>query len=318
MKRTISFIVATAIAGVAFAATADAAARLKRSAVVDGTSIRLGDVMEGVGAASKVIISEAPEPGKKQIIRVARIKAIAEKHGVKWPETTIRALPVARASHIVPQDVLRMTIKDALVAQGSSEEIAVALLNTSIRLYVPRGAEISVAIDDIQYNQERGSFNAMVRSPADDKDGVRKEIRGRVYAIMDVPVLGRRVPVGQKITNSDVIWMEMRVDRAGRNLVTNVSDLVGKAPKRNLRANRPLRTTDLQRPIVISKGSTVTMIVSIPGMTLSVTGRALENGAKGDTISIKNPQTRSVVEGIVVSPSRVAVRIRQNKIAALN
>ena len=318
MKRAISFIVATAIAGIAFGSVAQATARLKTSAVVDGTTILLGDVMEGVGAAAKIIVAEAPEPGKRQVIRVARIKAIAEKHGVKWQETSIRALPVARASHIVPQEILANGIKEALVAQGSSEEIAVALLNTSIRLYVPRGAEISVAVDDIRYNKERGSFNAVVRAPANDPDGARKEIRGRVHAIMEVPVLGRRVPVGNKILDSDVTWIEMRVSRAGRNLITNLDEIVGKAPKRNLRPNRPLRTTDLRRPIVISKGSTVTMIVSIPGMTLTVTGRALEDGGKGDLIGIMNPQTHSVVEGRVVSPTRVAVRINNNSIAALN
>ncbi|MBT3789452.1 MAG: flagellar basal body P-ring formation protein FlgA [Alphaproteobacteria bacterium] len=318
MKRTISLIVATAIAGIAFSGTAIATARLKTSAVVDGTTIRLGDVMEGAGAASKAIVSEAPEPGKRQVIRVAMIKAIAEKHGVKWQETAIRSLPVSRASHIVPQEVLMLSIKDAIVAQGVSEEIAVALLNTSIRLYVPRGSDVSVAVDDIQYNKERGTFNAMVRSPADDKDGVRKEIRGRVYAVMDVPVLNHRIPVGQKITEGDVTWTEMRVDRAGRNLVTNIAEIVGKAPKRNLRPNRPLRTTDLRRPIVIAKGASVTMVVSIPGMTLSVTGRALEDGGRGDTIGIMNPQTHSVVEGVVVSPTRVDVRMRQNTLASLN
>jgi flagellar basal body P-ring formation protein FlgA len=318
MKRTISFIVATAIAGIALGSTAFATARLKTSAVVDGTTIRLGDVMEGTGAASKVIVAEAPEPGKRQIIRVARIKAIAKKNGVDWQETAIRAIPVARASHVVPQEALTMSIKEALIAQGSSEDISVALLNTSIRMYVPRGADTSVAVDDIQYDKRRGSFNALVRSPADDKDGVRKEIRGRVYAVMDVPVLGHRVPVGTKITESDITWMEMRVDRAGRNLVTNISDLVGKAPKRNLRPNRPLRMTDLRRPIMIAKGSTVTMVVSIPGMTLTVTGRALENGSKGDTIGIMNPQTHSVIEAVVVSSSRALVQMRQNIVASLN
>jgi flagellar basal body P-ring formation protein FlgA len=318
MKRAISFIVATAIAGIAIGSTAYATARLKTSAVVDGTTIRLGDVMEGVGAASKVIVAEAPEPGKRQVIRVARIKAIAEKHGIKWQETAIRALPVARASHIIPQETLKDTIRDALIDKGANDEIAVALLNTSIRLYVPRGTEQTVAVDDIQYNKERGTFNAMVRSPANDRDGVRKEIRGRVFAVMDVPVLALRVPVGQRITKSDVTWMEVRADRAGRNMVTSVADLVGKAPKRNLRPNRPLRTTDLRRPIVIAKGATVTMIVAVPGMTLSVVGRALEDGGKGDMIGIMNPQTHSVVEGIVVSPTRVTVRIMANKIAALN
>jgi flagellar basal body P-ring formation protein FlgA len=318
MKRAISFIVATAIAGIAFSHAADATARLKTSAVVDGRTIRLGDVMEGVGAAAKVIVAEAPQPGKRQIIRVARIKAIAEKHGVIWQETAIRALPVDRASHIVPQEVLLESLKDALIDQGSSDEIGVALLNTNIRLYVPRGEETSVAIDDIQYNKERGSFNAMVRSPAHDANGTRKEIRGRVYAVMEVPVLARRIPVGEKITKSDVTWIEMKVDRAGRNLVTSLKEIVGKAPKRNLRPNRPLRTTDLRRPIVISKGASVTMVVSIPGMTLSVVGRALENGGMGDLIGIMNPQTHSVVEGTVVSPTRVTVRINKNTIAALN
>ena len=39
---------------------------------------------------------------------------------------------------------------------------------------------------------------------------------------------------------------------------------------------------------------------------------------RGDLIGVMNPQTHSVVEGIVISPTRVAVRIQGNTITALN
>jgi flagella basal body P-ring formation protein FlgA len=42
-------------------------------------------------------------------------------------------------------------------------------------------------------------------------------------------------------------------------------------------------------------------------MTLTSKGRAMENGAKGQSIRVQNTQSKIVVEGEVVSPGTVRV-----------
>ncbi len=316
--NTIIASIAVAAVGLALTTAAETAVRIKTSAIVEGPTITLGDVLEGLGDSATVPVAESPEPGKRVILRVARISAIARKHGVEWPNTSINALPVIRASRIVPQRTLESEIKRALAESGVSGKFTISLANKRLRMHVARSEEATVSIDDIRFDAESGRFSAMVSAPANSRSAERTEVRGRAFAVMEVPVLNHRVAIGDKIAKSDIDWLEIRVDQARRGIVTDEIELVGMAPKRSIHPNRPIRAGDLRRPVVVAKGATVSMVVAIPGMTLSVIGRALENGGKGDVIGIMNPQTHTVVEGTVIGPGRVVVRIAHNLVTALN
>jgi len=317
----ISLAVPVALVGLAvtlIGSAADAAIRLKTSAVVEGKTITLGDVLEGAGDAASVVVAQAPEPGGRIILRVARISALARKHGLDWPQTAIHALPVLRASTIVSERQVISKIKEALADHGVPGQISLTLSGRDQRLHVARGSKATVAVDDVRFDRATGRFSAIVHAPAHDRMAMQVELKGRAHAIMDVPVLANRVKIGDKITKHDISWIKLRLDRAGRGTVTDARDLIGMSPKRYVKVNAPVRSMDLRRPIVVAKGSTVTMVVSVPGMTLAMVGKALENGGIGDSISIMNSQTRKVVEGVISGPGRISIRLRQNLLAAIN
>jgi flagella basal body P-ring formation protein FlgA len=77
--------------------------------------------------------------------------------------------------------------------------------------------------------------------------------------------------------------------------------------KRPLQADLPLHAGDVREPIVVAKGSLVTLVVQSPTMTLTSKGRAMENGARGESIRVQNTQSKIVVEGEVVSSGTVRV-----------
>ncbi len=317
----ISLLVPVALLGLTatvFDNDADATVRLKTTAMVDGNTITLGDVLDGVGDKSSVVVAQAPEPGERIILRVTRISALARKHGLDWPNTAIRALAVTRSSTIVPERDILSKIKEALADSGVPGEITLTMTGKNLRLHVPLGAKATIAVDDIRYDRNTGRFNAIVHAPAENRQALQVELKGQAHAVMDVPVLVNRVAIGDKITKGDVGWIKLRLDRTGRGTVTDIDEMIGMSPKRYIRANSPVRGADLRRPIVIAKGSTVTMVVSVPGMTLAMIGRALENGGIGDAISIMNSQTRKVVQGIVAGPGRIEIRLHGNALAALN
>jgi flagella basal body P-ring formation protein FlgA len=51
----------------------------------------------------------------------------------------------------------------------------------------------------------------------------------------------------------------------------------------------------------------VTIVYEVPGMTLTLRGRANEAGALGDAVSVTNPQSKKVLQGTVTGPGRVSV-----------
>jgi flagella basal body P-ring formation protein FlgA len=227
-------------------------------------------------------------------------------------------MTVLRASSIVPHRQLVSKIKEALADAGVPGQIAVDLSGKIKRLHVPRGHKADVAVDDIRFDNNSGRFSALVHAPAKDRNARQIEIKGRAHAVMDVPVLVNRVPIGQKITKQDIGWIKQRLDRTGRNAVTDAGALIGMAPKRPIRTNKPVRSSDLQRPVVVGKGGTVSIVVSTPGMTLAMMGKALENGGIGDSISVMNPQTRKIIQGEVIGRGQVKVQVHRKFLAALN
>ena len=60
------------------------------------------------------------------------------------------------------------------------------------------------------------------------------------------------------------------------------------------------------KPELVQRNETVTLIYEVPGIALTVRGKALEGGAEGDTISVLNEQSKRTVQGVVAAPGRMS------------
>jgi flagella basal body P-ring formation protein FlgA len=72
-----------------------------------------------------------------------------------------------------------------------------------------------------------------------------------------------------------------------------------------LHAGETLRHSDLRRPVLVSRGSTVTMSFEAPGIVLTSSGRAITEGGLGDTVTIQNTASYRQITGVVVGPGQV-------------
>jgi flagella basal body P-ring formation protein FlgA len=70
-------------------------------------------------------------------------------------------------------------------------------------------------------------------------------------------------------------------------------------------AGQPFRAEDVRRPIVITKGQTVTMQFFAPGVELTAMGRAMSEGGVGDTVTVQNPVSYRMIAGTVIAPGAV-------------
>ena len=101
------------------------------------------------------------------------------------------------------------------------------------------------------------------------------------------------------IMAKDIKWVKSPSKRVQNDIILHVDDLVGKTPKRGLRAGALIRSSEVQRPILIEKGSLVTLVLKTPLMVLTSQGRAVDPGANGDVIRITNTQSNKVVQAVV-------------------
>jgi flagella basal body P-ring formation protein FlgA len=85
-----------------------------------------------------------------------------------------------------------------------------------------------------------------------------------------------------------------------------MNDLSGMQARRFLRAGEPVRADDVRRPILVAKGSLVTMNFTVPGITLTATGKAMSEGGMGETVTVLNPVSYRQITAIVTGAGEVS------------
>src|SRR6478735_7379119 len=91
---------------------------------------------------------------------------------------------------------------------------------------------------------------------------------------------------GDVIGESDLTYTTVDGAALMSGVPTKMEEVKGMQSRRVLSAGQPFRNDDLRRPIVITKGQSVTMQFSAPGVELTAMGRAMSEGGIGDMVTI--------------------------------
>ena len=123
----------------------------------------------------------------------------------------------------------------------------------------------------------------------------------------DVVVTTRPLPRDSVIGESDVTLVRRRIDGARADYLGDIAHAVGQVTARAVGADQMLGASKLKRQHLIRRGDEV--ILAAAGGTISVRmkGKALENGAPGERISVRNHSSERVVEGVVNAQGMVVV-----------
>jgi flagellar basal body P-ring formation protein FlgA len=110
---------------------------------------------------------------------------------------------------------------------------------------------------------------------------------------------------GDTIGENDLTYAMVDGAALMSGVPTRMDDVKGMEARRMLAAGRPFRGDDVRRPIVITKGQTVTMEFEAPGVQLTAMGRAMSEGGVGDTVTVQNPASYRMVSAVVTAPGTV-------------
>ncbi|HET7084232.1 MAG TPA: flagellar basal body P-ring formation chaperone FlgA [Rhizomicrobium sp.] len=124
---------------------------------------------------------------------------------------------------------------------------------------------------------------------------------GTVRIVVPVHDIAR----GDVIADSDLTYTTVDGAALMSGVPTKIEEVKGMQARRMLSSGQPFRGEDLRRPIVISKGETVTMQFMVPGVELTAMGRAMSEGGVGDTVTIQNIASYRMISGIVTAPGTV-------------
>ncbi len=276
--------------------------------VVEDQYVRLGDLftIQGEKAANKIAYS--PQPGKQSVYRVEWLYRVAKYHGVPWrPLTMETRATVERASQEIQRDEIEAVLLDALKDKNLGENIELHINARNARIFVAAEKPATVGVEALTYDERTNRVSATLVAPADDPAAQRFRINGRVYKLVPVPVLSKRVRRGDIIREDDITWKKLYETRVTRDVVVDEDTLAGQEATRSIGPNQPVRASYLRRPQLVKKGSIVTILLQRGQMRLTAQGKSLDNGGKGDTIRIKNNHTKRIIEGEIVGAGTARV-----------
>jgi flagellar basal body P-ring formation protein FlgA len=302
------------------AALAPAHPKLKAEAVVTGDFVRIGDLVANAGIIADVPIFRAPDLGATGTVPAATVAEAVRAHALIGLDTGgLSEVTVTRASRMIPAAQIEHILAHALAAQfslGDAKDITFNFDSELRALHVEPAATGEPRVSRISYDAQTGRFYALVAPPARAGAHGLLRLAGRATVTMEVAVLANPVARGAVLKDSDVLIERRPRAEVARGAVTERGKAVGLAARETLEPGRPLRAAQLMKPEMIQRNEQVTLIYEVPGITLTVRGKAAEGGAEGDAISVLNEQSKRTIQGVVVGPGRVLVSTRAPRIAA--
>jgi flagellar basal body P-ring formation protein FlgA len=282
---------------------------LKSEVIVTGDIVRIGDLIEHAGIVATVPIFRAPDLGHTGTVSADAVLEAVRNHALIGVESGgVRDIVVTRASRTIPAKDIEDAITQALSARfdlGPSKDIQVNFARDMRTMYVEPSAKGAPRVTHIDFDTYSGRFEAILEIPTSAGKRSVVQLAGRAIATVEVATVARTLERGAIVKDADVLMERRPRAETGRGMVTNREQVVGFAARGPLQPGRPLRFADLMKPDLVQRNETVTLVYEVPGIVLTIRGKATEGGGEGDVISVLNEQSKRTVQGTIIGPGRV-------------
>jgi flagellar basal body P-ring formation protein FlgA len=89
-----------------------------------------------------------------------------------------------------------------------------------------------------------------------------------------------------------------------------VTEVLGRAARRAVRSGQGLRIADVMKPELVQRGEMVTLHYEVPGITITMRGKALDSGAEGESVNVLNELSKRTIQGVVTGSGHVTMASR--------
>jgi flagella basal body P-ring formation protein FlgA len=132
---------------------------------------------------------------------------------------------------------------------------------------------------------------------------------GAVWAeAVAIPVLASPVAAGQRIEATNITTKTVDAKSVFANTITQTNQLEGMQATRKLAAGVAVTTLQVKPAADVQRNALVTLTYAAPGIQLSGSAQALEDGRIGQSIRVLNPSSRTTLVGLVTGPNAVEIR----------
>ena len=149
------------------------------------------------------------------------------------------------------------------------------------------------------------------------KKALKKDVKGpEIQKKSDNLDLMQRVIIVRPVTQGDYLTRAdlglQTLSRNGGGGFTDIDDLVGRRAKKSLRASLVVHDRHLSPNWMVRAKQTVSVVNTVGGIQVTMTGIAMENGRFGDLVKVRNLSSNSVLHGFVAGTKKISIGTKIN------
>lgn len=298
---------------------ADVAPRLflRANVVVDGDLVTAGDLLEGESPKADRPLFRAPDLGRSGTVSAADVLSALASAGITGVYGGgLDRVTVSRRSHPVGggemADLVRQALADALGADPA--HVDVTFDREPAAAHAAPQSAVPVELASLS-RSAAGRFEAVLLV---DQGTQRERIRltGTAVEIAEIVTPTRPIARDEPIGIADL--EVARVPAAGRLAVAPpIESLIGLVARRDLRPGAAVSAADFAQPLLVRRGELVTLTYRSAAMTLTVSGKAMADGAADSIVPVMNLRSNRIIQTRVTGAGTVEVAHAGRRLAAV-
>jgi len=283
--------------------------------VASGSSVTLGDVADiaspRVEDDSQILrlraipVAQSPKAGESSTIDGTQVLGRIQDAGFDLSAIRYslpREISVTRSFREISLNELEGALSAFLGRNPQQVDVKKIVVDRPIRVPADTmGVEV-VALS----TTKPGHLGIDYKSVSSDE-----EARFQLKAFADrwrmLPVATKPLKKGAVVEATDVQLVKVVDSNSSKDGVENLGDILGHVLSRDIGQGELFKASTLSIPPVITAGSGVTLVVRQGRLEVTATGTALDSGAVGQEIKVRNEGSKKVVSGKVEGPGAVVV-----------
>ncbi len=221
------------------------------------------------------------------------------------------------AGFVLRAEEVETAIADALAKAGAANHPKALITNNRKQILYQTDKstteqanleqQIEVEINKLTHDVQNKTWVANLLLLQNNNVISAQALSGKYEEQKAIPVLRESFNNGKIIMQQDLDVRYVPEYKVPRGTITDANLIIGLTPARLISRDRPIREQELVKPTMIAKGTTVQMLFQTNSIDITTIGEALDDGAIGDFIRVRNNDSKNIVKAKIISNNQVMV-----------
>jgi flagellar basal body P-ring formation protein FlgA len=284
--------------------------------IVVGEKVSLGMLLvspdETAGlteALNETIVTESPKAGNSKILEAAEVYRRLKAVGIRKEEYQIQVpefIKIRRKSQMLRIPDIESKVREEFLPTLQWEEVQLERIDIPESVQLPLG-QIKLTFEYSPHTDFTRPFYLNVGFTVDGRPVTQAFYRTELAISQTVPLAARALDSLARVSAADIRWEKQRLSSTLRVPVKDLSFFEHKRAKQKIPSGK-LLTEDLFAPVpMINRGDRVTLLFEQAKLRITVPGKSLAPGSKGERIRVINLDSKKELLAEVLDERTVRV-----------